>query len=398
MSHCSIERPIYVKKVIKVELNCKKLKSLPKWISECSSLKILYCNNNQITKIPSTLPASLKILYCNNNQITKILSTLPASLQILNCSENQITELPSTLSSSLQELYCGWNQITELPSTLPSSLQELYCSNNRIIEFSSPLPSSLQGLYCSNNQIRELPSILPASLRILYCRNNQITELPISLLQNRNLTYIDYRGNPIENFHPLIVRFLNRQRTNLKSISVYTDRQSVHNHSIQKSIKKSIFNVLSDKPKKTKDVVIKEIVEDSILSPSSKEALLEYSKDQTEHSSIGITFFDLLIPVWERICDKAFANRVLDVEIQDSICKCFTGRISRLVNCLNGFFPDVSVKIGDSDQIGNVIILVKKKLEEEKKYSTDLHKEIVVKELIERGFGKEVIDEWIEYI
>jgi hypothetical protein len=58
----------------------------------------------------------------------------------------------------------------------------------------------------------------------------------------------------------------------------------------------------------------------------------------------------------------------------------------------------VSVKIGEADQIGNVIILVKKKLEDERKYSPYLHKEIVVKELTERGFEKEVIEEWIEYI
>ena len=35
----------------------------------------------------------------------------------------------------------------------------------------------------------------------------------------------------------------------------------------------------------------------------------------------------------------------------DSECKCFTGRITRLINCQNGFSDLVKINISDNQQI-----------------------------------------------
>ena len=72
---------------------------------------------------------------------------------------------------------------------------------------------------------------------------------------------------------------------------------------------------------------------------------------------------------------------------------CFTGRLNRLINCLNGFDDRVDIKISDSDQIANIISKARENntdLEEIKKY--------VEKEMEERGFTPQEIDEWISYI
>ena len=82
----------------------------------------------------------------------------------------------------------------------------------------------------------------------------------------------------------------------------------------------------------------------------------------------------------------------------DSHCKCFTGRISRLVNCLNGFTDLVKINISNNQQIGNIIIIIKEKLELENNYSVEKHKELVIKELIERDFNEIIIKEWIDFI
>jgi len=42
-------------------------------------------------------------------------------------------------------------------------------------------------------------------------------------------------------------------------------------------------------------------------------------------------------------------KEVLNEEIKDSLCKCFTGRLSRMINCLSGFDPRVQVKISESE-------------------------------------------------
>ncbi len=84
--------------------------------------------------------------------------------------------------------------------------------------------------------------------------------------------------------------------------------------------------------------------------------------------------------------------------MNDSICKCFTGRMSRLINCLNGFDDLVEIKISDKEQIGNIIVAIRNKLIENNTYSVDLHKEIVKKELIELQYSDDIITEYLEYI
>jgi len=54
-------------------------------------------------------------------------------------------------------------------------------------------------------------------------------------------------------------------------------------------------------------------------------------------------------------------KKVFVSEMSDSICKCFTGRLSRLVNVLNGFDPRVSVRISNSQEISNIIIGIRQK-------------------------------------
>jgi hypothetical protein len=84
--------------------------------------------------------------------------------------------------------------------------------------------------------------------------------------------------------------------------------------------------------------------------------------------------------------------------MKDSMCKCFTGRMNRVINCLNGFSHLVNININDSEQIGNIIFIVKDKLTFEKNYTIQKHKELVIKELTERGYPTDIINTWIEYI
>ena len=142
--------------------------------------------------------------------------------------------------------------------------------------------------------------------------------------------------------------------------------------------------------------VIDEILDDDILTESVKEALIEYSKNTDVHSQLNVTFMEALKSVWSCIRNHPSGTeikRVLNQEMQDSICKCFTGRLLRLINTLNGFDPRVSVKISDSQEIANVIILVKSK-------TNNLHEQrrIVTEELVERGYSKDQINEWIGYL
>lgn len=80
--------------------------------------------------------------------------------------------------------------------------------------------------------------------------------------------------------------------------------------------------------------------------------------------------------------------------MNDSICKCFTGRLSRLINCLNGFDSRISVQISDKEQLFNIIIGSRNKYIDD----IDKQKQEVTKEMMEREFDQATIGEYITYL
>jgi hypothetical protein len=159
---------------------------------------------------------------------------------------------------------------------------------------------------------------------------------------------------------------------------------------------------MNDKDFFSEDEVFQQITEDITLTDKTKSSLFEYSAEATEHSSLFITFKELLLRVWSRIQKHERSKELkenLNSEMSDALCMCFTGRLSRLVNCLaGGFFPDVKIEIASNEQISNVIISIKRLLEEQNKYTEDLHKELAEKELKERNYPQEEINIWLSYI
>jgi hypothetical protein len=84
---------------------------------------------------------------------------------------------------------------------------------------------------------------------------------------------------------------------------------------------------------------------------------------------------------------------ILNQEMEDSICKCFTGRISRLVNCLSGFSDKVFIKISTNEEISNIIITLQKNI-----YDIDELKKAITTEMKERGYDEKTINEWVMYV
>jgi Leucine-rich repeat (LRR) protein len=278
-----------------------------------------------------------------------------------------------------------------------TNLTGLYCWNNQL--------SSLMGienltnlieLYCCDNQLTNLESIKNlTNLTILHCRNNQLSSLA-GIDNLTNLTELYYADNPIDHIPPNIVRRLNRIKNGQ---NIYADNQNVHNHSIQKSIRESIQNILKFKP--TIENLNNLILNDNILTTKTKEILMEYSEDTSVHTILNITFGELLLYVFNRIQNnehKDEIKRILNIEMHESVCKCFTGRISRLINCLNGFDELVNIKIAGNEQISQIISLTQNKLEKEGNYSVELHKQLVKNSLIELDYDNDIINEWVNYI
>ena len=279
------------------------------------------------------------------------------------------------INTTVTELQISFNNLTTIiPVNNLPNLQKLDCSSNRIVD--------IQGL--------QLPN-----LQELDCFQNQITNLsfwhPMPYLQ-----YIGYSENPIEYIAPNIQRLLNRSK---QQQNVYTDSQNVHNHHIQESIRNSIRQVMAIQPTITN--LSDFIIQDEDLTGLTKSLLLDYMTDETIHSTLDISFSELLLNVMSLIETnehKKEIKTILNQEMNDAQCKCYTGRMSRLVNCLNGYTDCVQIQISDAEQIGYVIQLVRQELETSNKYSVEKHKELVRKELFDRHYSESVITEWVDYI
>lgn len=390
-------------------------------IITCDKLRQLNCSHNKLSYLPNDLSMSdilqqhflmkpknklslpwscLQILDCSNNSLICLPDILPQSLHTLNCSDNILAHLPVVLSQSLHTLNCSYNKLTRLPVSLPQTLQMLDCSNNKLTRLPDALPQILRQFSCYRNNLTQLPDILPQSLKILQCDRNKLTNLPMSIIRCYLLEQISYDNNPLDILSPIIRRFLDRPRAKSNDpLKVYNDTQSVHNHNIQVSISISIGNILKDEIFLTEKIVREQIMKDPILTATAKERITKYCIDNTTHSVLMITFEDLLLYVWQRIVRHAQRDelkKILNQELADSQSKCFTGRLSRLLNCLNGFYNDINIKIEDSEQIGNIIVMIKEQLGDS--YTVEKHKELVEKELLERGYDKTVIDEWLSFI
>jgi hypothetical protein len=144
------------------------------------------------------------------------------------------------------------------------------------------------------------------------------------------------------------------------------------------------------------------ILDDPVLSEGTKESLLEHCQDTSVHTVLNVSFKDILHVVWNRILafpeSASEIKRVLETEMRDADGMCFIGRISRLVNCLNGFDSLVSIRISDSEQISNVISVARIFLLQSGEYTPEAHKEEVRKRLKELGVADDVIAEWVSNI
>jgi hypothetical protein len=361
-----------------------KIENLPE------NLQTLYSHHNKITKIEN-LSDSLQVLFLGNNQITKI-ANLPSSLQELWLCDNQITKIEN-LPDSLQKLCLDYNKITKIEN-LPENLQTLNLHHNEITKIEN-LPNLLYGLYLTYNQITTIEN-LPDLLRELHVWNNRITKLPLCLLELKHLSDFHHHSNPIENIHSLVHRWLNRLNKRVNNNNkVYSDGQNIHNSSIQKSFRNSLENLLKDKNTLSLEECKKHVLECNKLKEQTKRELLNYCDDDTEHSVYLVKFDEVFQYVISRIVRHPNTNeifKILNEEIKDTICKCFTGRMTRLVNVLNGFYDDITIQIGSNEQISNIIIMLKEKYEDK-----ELVKQVRLA-MEEREYDNETIEEWLTFV
>ncbi len=297
-------------------------------------------------------------------------------LQTLSLCNNQITKIKDNTFKSLinlQTLHLTYNLITKIKDNAFISLIELeilYLDNNQITNIHENTFNSLANLY------------------ELHINNNQLTTLPMSLLNCERLYTLTTYGNElVPNIR--MQRFVDRMN-NYNNHGIFNDTQNVHNNSIQKSTKESINNLMKDDTILTKYFIIDELIK---INPKCLQSLLCYLEDNEIHSTLLLTFNEVFIKVSNRIINNEYKDDLikrLDEEMQESECKCFTGRITRLVNVLCGYFDDVNITISNNERISAIILSILNGEE-----MCEELKEQCRKQLKENDFSDDEIDKWL---
>ncbi len=329
------------------------------------NLQELKLSHNQITKIEENTFKSLfnlQELNIDSNQITKIEKNtfkLLTNLQKLDFSDNQISTLETNTFISLtnlQRLNFGYNQITNIDEKLfclMTNLEELHLNNNQITR----LPLSL--LYCRHLTSYHIDDTVIIDIRIQRCIDH-----------NRNIMLRNYFGHTDH--------------------GIFNDSQNIHVSSIQYSTRESINNLMKDDTNYSKDFIIDELIK---LNPKCLKSLLCYMEDTEIHSILLLTFNEVFIKVFNRIITSEHKDDLikrLDEEMQESECKCFTGRITRLVNVLCGYFDDINITISNNERISAIILTILNGEE-----MNDELKKQCIKQLKENDFTDEEINKWL---
>ena len=143
----------------------------------------MYCDNNQLIKLPKINHTNLIILSFKNNNIYQM-PILPDSIKDLIFSNNQIMNIPN-FPKCLKYLECSWNRLHNL-NGMPKNIRTIICDHNDIVKL--PCLSNLHflnTLICNSNEIMELPP-LPGLIDYINFSDNPITifvPFPFSLIE-----------------------------------------------------------------------------------------------------------------------------------------------------------------------------------------------------------------------
>jgi hypothetical protein len=209
------------------------------------------------------------------------------------------------------------------------------------------------------------------------------------------LRQLRYGGNEVGILHPAMHHWLNNKKS---TPNVYTDNQNVHDHDIQHTANESIVNFIKCYDYDDSNINVTHMINNLQTDEKIKNLLRSYAKCTNVHSSLHLTFANVLGPVLDYINNhpsKTELVKILAEEIKDCKDKCFQGRLSRLIGVLSGYHPSVNINISQNEQISNVVIMLRRKHYDK---NVDEFVKIFATELRERNYSDNIIDEWIEYV
>jgi hypothetical protein len=256
---------------------------------------------------------------------------------------------PQNISNNLAELNLSFNKLKEIPRCI----EALYDYNKHIVinlsqndfwyTMYSDLPSSLISPQTMPELVFANKLNLLSLTKLKYCAN---------ILKEKN-----YSKEAETLAKQIGIRLKVHQYEEAKN--TFSNSQNVHLTSIQSEMKQNMSYISNYKPKnpitdKNKFMVMlqKELNIDSAIYYDL--SLLVEKK----------SYYDVLYKVFYICKESQHKNdlyKILKNEIIDGIKTCLTGQITRLINTLSGYDPNIKVSISKNEELANSIIAIRKK-------------------------------------
>lgn len=172
----------------------------------------IYCNDRELTSIPSGIPEDSTVLFLQNNRIKS--AGIPSDLRkLVNVEKiylycNNLDEFPTNLPLNVKELHLQENNIRTITHSNLAQIpyiEELHLDDNSVsavsIEEGAFRDSiHLRLLFLSRNHLSTIPSGLPMSIEELRFDDNRISSISEQSLQDLiNLKRLVLDGNLLNN-------------------------------------------------------------------------------------------------------------------------------------------------------------------------------------------------------
>ncbi|HET6979017.1 MAG TPA: COR domain-containing protein [Pyrinomonadaceae bacterium] len=183
-----------------MDLNGKKLTSLPAEIGRMTNLTTLNLSNNRLTSVPAEIMQMTNLVHLDlsSNRLRRLPAEVTelTNLTDLELSSNRLTSLPAEITrlTNLRKLDLGDNELTGMPEEITrlTNLTYLDLRANTLTSLPTEIIrlTKLTSLYLSRNQLIKMPLEIAGltNLTTLDLRGNQLTSLPVEIARLTNLT------------------------------------------------------------------------------------------------------------------------------------------------------------------------------------------------------------------
>lgn len=292
--------------------------------------------------------------------------------------------LKFAIPSCAEEVYIFHGNVPTIKETFPPSLRVLSITYSRLRTFATPtLPDSLSTIDLSFNSLEEIPNavyqafLANPSLRI-NLKNNDLwfamysdispsmvspaTVEELSRAHRMNLLSTCKLNTAIsilrekrytKDANLLASRISDqlKQRTKDKAYT-WDNKENVHFAGVQESVKKAIAVIMeTPTPPPSKPNAILDLFEDLLEDPEARASVALDLEDPS--------YAALAAKVYQVALFHDVDPAIIRAELKDGIGTCLTGKVSRLVNCLNGFVAGIQVGLSKNEEVANSILVAR---------------------------------------